>query len=678
MRDKKSSHKNKNQANPNSEHHQPSDQSHQHHHQMMLNDFKKRFWISLIITLPVLLLSPTIQDWFNFSIKFTGSNYLLFALASFIYFFGGWPFLSGLISEMKQKNPGMMTLIAMAITVAYVYSSATVFGLSGDSFFWELATLVVVMLAGHWIEMRSVMSASGALQELMELMPNQAHKQQNGDFVDVKVQELVEDDIILIKPGEKVPSDGIIDEGQSYIDESVLTGESKPVKKEKGDEVIAGSINGKSSFKVKVKASQENSYLSKVIKMVEEAQEKKSQTQHLADKAAFWLTIIALSVGVITLSAWLLIGETFVFALARMATVLVIACPHALGLAIPLVIAISTSYSARNQLLIRNRTAFENSRRINCIIFDKTGTLTVGNFGVTRYDSFNNELDKKEILRLAAGLEQNSEHPIALGIINKAKEEKLELPQSQNFENITGEGIQGKVENREIKIVGRGYLQKNNLEVEEIKESDQAETIVYLLTNDEPSGYIALADQLRETSAEATKKLQEMEIEVYMMTGDTESVAKAISEKLSIEGYFAEVLPDEKQDKVIELQSKGKFVAMTGDGVNDAPALAQADVGIAIGLGTDVAAETADIVLVESDPKDVSTLIEFGRATYKKMIQNLIYATAYNVVAIPLGAGVLYGAGIVIDPAIGAILMSLSTVAVAVNAQFLRNKLKKN
>lgn len=651
------------------------DHDHEGHHEHMVSDFRRRFWISLIITIPLLFISSTIQEWFGYKFGFKGKEYVIFIMATFLFFYGGWPFLKGLFNELKEKQPGMMTLIALAITVAYIYSSAIVFGLPGKPFFWELSTLIAVMLAGHWIEMKSVMQASGALDKLMELMPDNAHRINNGDTEEVKVNELKADDKILVKPGEKIPVDGIIYEGSSSVDESVITGESKPVEKGKDDEVVGGSVNGNSSIRIKVKSSQDDSYLSKVIGMVQEAKKKKSKTQHLADRAAFWLTIIALTAGTVTLAVWLFAGKDFNFALTRMVTVMVIACPHALGLAIPLVVAISTSESAKNGLLVRNRTAFENSRKIDTIVFDKTGTLTYGEYGVSRYDALNDKYDKNEILKLAAGLEKESEHPIAAGIIKKAEEEEIDAPDPENMENMTGEGVKGKVDGKNIKIVSPAYLDKNDIEIKNKPDIGQTETLVYVLSDDKVAGFIALSDKLRETSKEAVKRLKEMEIKSWILTGDNEEVTKSIADELDLEGYFAEVLPDQKQEKIKELQEKGKYVAMTGDGVNDAPALAQANVGIAIGSGTDVAAETADIVLVESDPLDVTKLIGFGRSTHKKMIQNLIYATAYNVVALPLGAGVLFWAGIMINPAVGAILMSLSTVAVAINAQLLKRKL---
>jgi Cu2+-exporting ATPase len=661
--------------NKNHENHNKDNKDHdgKSHHEMMIEDFKKRFFISIIVTVPVLLLSPMIQDWFNFTIKFTGSSYVLLGLSTFIYFYGGWPFLTGFIDEMKEKNPGMMTLIAMAITVAFLYSGATVLGLEGSDFFWELATLIDIMLLGHWIEMRSVVSASNALDKLAELIPDEAHLIKGEDeIVDVSVDELNTGDKILIKPGEKLPADGLIVKGSSAVNESMLTGESKPVEKKEGDKLIGGSINGEGSLEVEVKDTGDDSYLSKVITLVEEAQESKSKTQAIVDKAAFWLTVIALSVGFATLATWLILGKDFTFAIARMAAVMVITCPHALGLAAPLVVAYSTTLSAQNGLLIRNRTAFENSRKIDTIVFDKTGTLTLGEFGVDFIKNIDSNHSEDEVLKYAASLEKGSEHPIAKGIINKAEEKELDLFEVNDFQAIKGKGIKGKINDKEALVVSPGYLKENNIEKPEDIPENSISTDVFLIIENEVIGVIGLSDQIREESYDAVKKLKEDGIKCWMLTGDNEKTAKEVSEKLGLDGYFAEVLPDEKQDKIKELQKDSKFVAMTGDGVNDAPALAQADVGIAIGSGTDVAAETADIILVNSNPEDVVSLIKFGEATYKKMVQNLIWASGYNIVAIPLAAGVLYSFGILISPAVGALLMSLSTVIVAVNAKLLK------
>ncbi|WP_445735665.1 copper-translocating P-type ATPase [Mariniflexile sp.] len=647
------------------------------HHKMMVKDFRKRFWVSLIITIPILFFSPMIQEFFGYDFLLPGNPYFLFALSSFVYFWGAWPFLKGFYGEMKTKGAGMMTLISMAISVAYFYSTATVFGLKGEDFFWELSTLIVIMLLGHWLEMKSVLGASKALQLLVSMLPSEAHKVVGDTIQDVKLDDLMKDDIILIKPGEKIPADGVITEGSSYLNESMLTGESKPVKKELDDKVIGGSLNGNSTLRVKVVHTGKDSYLNKVIKMVDEAQRTKSKMQNLSDRAAKWLTYIALAIGFGTLAVWLILGFPFVFALERMVTVMVIACPHALGLAIPLVVAISTAVSAQNGLLIRNRTAFEESRKISALLFDKTGTLTKGDFGVTRIESVDEKYSTDEVLRLASALEQSSEHPIAVGIIKKVKADKVTIPKPEKFNAITGKGVEANVEGKEIKVVSPGYLRDEKISIPDDAYSDAAETVVFVLIEGRLAGYIALSDEIRPESADAIKTFKKNHIKVYMATGDNEKTAKAVSDKLGLDGYFAEVLPHQKVEIVKDLQNKGEFVAMTGDGVNDAPALAQANVGIAVGSGSDIAAETADIILVNSNPKDIANLILFGKATYSKMIQNLIWATGYNVVAIPLAAGVFYASGFVLGPAIAAVFMSLSTIIVAINAQFLKRKLGK-
>ncbi|MDY2586022.1 copper-translocating P-type ATPase [Winogradskyella aquimaris] len=647
------------------------------HHKMMIADFRKRFWVTLVLTIPILFFSPMIQKFFGYEFLLPGNPYILFALSTVVYFYGGWPFLKGFWSEVKKGAPGMMTLISMAISVAYFYSTATVFGLRGEDFFWELSTLIAIMLLGHWIEMKSVLGASKALQLLVSMMPAEAHRVKGDTIEDIPLEDLLKDDVILVKPGEKVPADGIIVDGSSYLNESMLTGESKPVKKDENDKVIGGSVNGNSTLKVKVEHTGKDSYLNKVIKMVEEAQKTKSKMQNLSDRAAKWLTYIALAIGFGTLAVWLILGFPFVYALERMVTVMVIACPHALGLAIPLVVAISTAVSAQNGLLIRNRTAFEESRKISALLFDKTGTLTKGDFGVTRIESVHPSYSSEEILRLSSALEQSSEHPIAVGIIKKVKENKVAIPNPENFNAITGKGVEAIVEGKQVKVVSPGYLRDEKIDIPKDAYSDAAETVVFVLIDGELAGYIALADEIRPESAEAIKIFKKNNIRVLMATGDNEKTAKAVSEKLGLDGYYAEVLPHQKVEIVEELQIKGEFVAMTGDGVNDAPALAKANVGIAVGSGTDVAAETADIILVNSNPQDIANLILFGKATYNKMIQNLIWATGYNVVAIPLAAGVLYSSGFVLGPAVGAVFMSLSTIIVAINAQLLKRKIGK-
>jgi Cu2+-exporting ATPase len=642
----------------------------------MIKDFKRRFWVSLIITIPIIAISPMIHHFLGLedSFRFTGDMFVLFALSSVVYFYGGWPFLKGIYSEIKIRQPGMMTLIALAISVAYFYSSATVFGVKGEDFFWELATLIDIMLLGHWIEMKSIIGASKALEELAKLMPDEAHKiNDDGNVVEVKVSELNHKDKLLIKPGEKIPADAKIYEGKTSINESMLTGESKPVSKSEGDTVIGGSINGEGSLKIEVEKTGDETFLSQIVKMVQEAQQSKSKTQDLANRAAFWLTIIAITSGALTMFVWLMFsGETFNFALSRTVTVMVITCPHALGLAVPLVVAVSTALSAKSGLLIRNRTSFEQARNINAVIFDKTGTLTKGEFGITETISFDKNYDEKDILKYAAAVESESEHPIAQGIV-KSSQDKYEL---KEFNSIPGKGAEGKVNGKDAKVVSPGYLQENKIELQEKdkieKLSAQGKTVVFVLIDNKLTGAIALADIIREESKEAIKQLKELGIKPMMLTGDNKQVAKWVADELKLDDYFAEVLPGKKAEKVKEVQSRGMIVAMTGDGVNDAPALAQADVGIAIGAGTDVAVETADIILVRSNPKDVVSLIKFAKATYKKMIQNLIWATGYNVIAIPLAAGVLYSAGIVLSPALGAVLMSLSTIIVAINAKLLK------
>ena len=642
------------------------------HHAMMIADFRKRFWVVLVLTVPVMGLSPMIQQWLGVHWAFSGSGYVLAGLASVVFFYGGWPFLKGWYEEMKGWNPGMMTLIGFAITVAYGYSVATVLGLKGMDFFWELATLILIMLLGHWIEMRSVAGASKELELLVKLMPDEAHLVHGEHIMDVKTADLKERDVVLIKPGEKVAADGVIVDGESYVDESLLTGESKPVEKKKGDKVIAGAVNGNGALWVEVAHGAKDSYLSQVVRLVEEAQGTKSKTQLLADKAARWLTLIAIVSGLVTFAVWYFSGQDLAFAIERMVTVIVICCPHALGLAVPLVVARSTALSARNGLLIRNRTAFENARKITTLVFDKTGTLTIGKFEVVRLAVWEAGLAEHKLVRLAAGLEQNSEHPIAGGILRKAQALKVPVPKAGGFKALTGQGVEARVEGQIVRVVSPGYLRERNIRTPAGFIPAVGETGVFVLVEDRLIGYIALADQVRPESAEAISTLHANGIKCMLLTGDNEQVAAEVSKELQMDGYFAQVLPHEKQEKIKELQAKGEFVAMTGDGVNDAPALAQADIGIAVGSGSDIAAETAGIVLVNSNPLDIVRLILFGKATYRKMVQNLAWATGYNVVAMPLAAGVLYKAGILLSPAAGAVLMSVSTVVVAVNAGLLR------
>ncbi|RJQ23068.1 MAG: copper-translocating P-type ATPase [Nitrospiraceae bacterium] len=653
------------------------DNDHSGRHAGMAADFRRRFWVSLVITLPILVLSPMLQKLVGLqeAIRFPGDIHVLFGLSSAVFWYGGWPFLKGLFEELKSGRPGMMTLVAVAITTAYVYSSAVVFGLTGMPFFWELATLVDIMLLGHWIEMKSVMGASKALEELAKLMPSDAHKlMPDGDVKDVPLGELMVDDKVLVKPGEKIPADGVVVEGESSVNESMLTGESTPVTKKTGSKVIGGAINDEGSLTIEVKGTGKDSFLSQVIDLVKQAQESKSKTQDLANTAAMWLTIIALGGGAITLFTWLvLINKDFAFAIERSVTVMVIACPHALGLAVPLVVAVSTALAARNGLLIRNRVSFEGSRKLQAIIFDKTGTLTEGRFGVTDTLVLSQDINAESLLQYAASVDANSEHPIAKAIASSS-EKKFPV---ESFKGIAGKGAEGRVGGKEVKVVSPGFLREQNIAMaDERVEGLQAQgkTVVFVLLDGQLKGAVALADIIRPESKQAIAELKAMNIRCMMLTGDNKQVAQWVSEQIGLDEYFAEVLPQDKAAKVKEVQSRGVMVAMTGDGVNDAPALAQADLGIAIGAGSDVAVETADVILVRSNPLDVVAIVQLSRATYRKMIQNLLWATGYNVVAIPLAAGALYAWDMLLTPALGAVLMSASTVIVAINARLLKIK----
>jgi len=645
-----------------------------HDHGDMIADFKRRFWVSLVLTVPILALSPMIQHFLGLgeAWRFPGDALLLFGLSSVVYVYGGWPFLSGMIDELKARQAGMMTLIALAITAAYGYSAAVTFGLEGMDFYWELATLIDVMLVGHWIEMRSVMGASRALEALAKLMPADAHKlMPDGSIRDVPLSDLVVGDHVLVKPGEKVPADGSVVEGESAVNEAMLTGESKPVPKMTGSPVIGGAVNGEGALKVVVQHTGKDSYLTQVIRLVEEAQGSKSKTQDLANRAAQWLTVVALVGGAMAFGIWaLVIRSDLAFALERMVTVMVIACPHALGLAVPLVVAISTAIAASNGLLIRDRKAFERARHLDALIFDKTGTLTEGRFGVTDVLSAG-DMPDSELLRLAAAVEAHSEHPIAKGIVQSVPA----FPAVDGFRAIPGKGAEGRVEGRLVQIVSPGYLRARGEALADprfVTLSEQGKTVVFVLVDDRVAGAIALADVIRPESKPAIAKLKQLGIRPIMLTGDNRRVADWVAGQIGIDEVFAEVLPQDKAAKVKEVQTRGLAVAMTGDGVNDAPALAQADVGIAVGAGTDVAIETADIILVRSNPQDVLAIVALSRATTRKMFQNLFWATGYNVVAIPLAAGLLAPWGIVLSPAVGAVLMSVSTVIVAFNARLLR------
>ena len=654
----------------------PPDHSHHDHHAMMVQDFKRRFFISLALTIPVLLLSPMIQSFMKVDWGFPGSSYILFALSTVLFFYGGKPFLTGARDELKERSPAMMTLIAFAITIAYIYSTASTFFMEGNDFFWELATLVSIMLLGHWIEMKSVMGASRALDELIKLLPEEAHLiQKDGTTKEVKVSDLKAGDSILVKPGEKIPIDGEIFEGTSEINEAMITGESVPVAKAQGDEVIGGSLNGDGLLKFTVTKVGDDTFLSQVKRLVQEAQNSKSKNQRLADTAAKWLFYIAASSGTITFIVWMIIRGDLAFAIERAVTVIIISCPHALGLAIPLVTSMSTSIAAKNGLLIRNRLAFEEARNINAIVFDKTGTLTKGEFGVT--DIYPIDRTEEELLTIAYSVETNSEHPIAQGIVLKGEELSIKAKKVTEFKNLPGRGLEAIIDKKQIHVASPGFMRSEKIAFDEDtyeKLAKQGKTVVFIVEDNTLVGYIALADQIHEHAQEAIKAVQSMGIETIMLTGDNQRVASHVGKILGIDTVIAEVLPQDKSEKIKDLMKDGKKVAMIGDGVNDAPSLAAADLGIAIGAGTDVAIETADIILVKSDPLDIVNLLKLAKATYRKIVQNLIWATGYNAIALPLAAGVLYNQGIIISPALGAALMSLSTIIVAFNAKLLKIK----
>ncbi|MEJ6529837.1 heavy metal translocating P-type ATPase [Exiguobacterium sp. USCH10] len=659
------------------EHHEESHDSHHggHGHEHMIDDFKRRFFVSLGLMIPILLLSDMIQEWLRFELDFPLEKTILFVLATIVYVYGGWPFLKGSVEELRDRSPGMMMLIGLAISVAYFYSAAVVFGYgSGHDFFWELASLIVIMLLGHWIEMRSVMGASNALEQLVQLLPNEAHRINGEETEDVPISELKEGDRILVKPGEQVPVDGKIIKGRTTIDESMLTGESVPVEKTEGEDVIAGSINQEGSLTIETIGTGESTYLSKVIELVSEAQKSKSRAQNLANRAAKYLFYIAIAAGVITFTIWFMLGYSVGTAVERMVTVMVISCPHALGLATPLVVAVSTALSAKQGLLIRNRTQFEEARRLDAVIFDKTGTLTEGNFGVTDVQA-SSSFTEEDVLRLAGAVERESQHPLAQGILREAEKRELKLSTVDNFGSMTGVGLEGTVDGAHVQVVSPRHIREQHIQIDEetfARLSEEGKTVVFVLKDGEWVGMIAMADLVREEAKETVEALREKGVRSIMLTGDNEKVAHWVAGQLGIDDVYAEVLPDDKANQVKDVQKDGSKVAMVGDGINDAPALAQADVGIAIGSGTDVAVETADIVLVRSNPKDVLSILELSQNTYRKMIQNLWWAAGYNIVAIPLAAGVLAPIGIILSPAIGAVLMSLSTVIVAINARLLK------
>jgi Cu2+-exporting ATPase len=660
----------------NNREHNHSEHNHDgHDHSAMILEYKNKFFISLILTLPILILSPMIQSFLGFELSFWGDSYLLFALATFVFLFGGKPFLKGSLNEIKNRNLGMMTLIALAIIVAYLYSSLTVFVLEGSNFFWELATLIDIMLIGHYIEMKSVLSASNALEKLVQLIPNEAHLiDTNGDVTTVDTDEVKTGDKLLIKPGEKIPVDCIIIEGESMVDESMLTGESVPVTKIKDDQLIGGSINGQGSLTVKVNKAGKEGYIYQVIDLVKEAQESKSRTQDLSNKAARLLFYVAVTVGIVTFITWTIISKDISYALERMVTVMVIACPHALGLAAPLVIARSTAISAKNGLLIRNRANFEEARNLGAIVFDKTGTLTKGTFVVTDIE-LEEGYTEEDLFKYAASLESKSSHPLSLGVLKSAKDKNIKLLSVKDFNSITGKGITGVVNEKTVHIVSPGYMKENGIEynLDKYKElSSQGKTISFVLIDNDLIGFYALADEIRESAISAVEQLQAMDIKTIMLTGDNKQVANWVSEQLGLDEVYAEVLPHEKAEIIKEIKTRFNKVAMTGDGINDAPALVTADLGIAVGAGTDVAIDSADVILVRSDPNDVVSIIRLSKSTYKKMKQNLWWAAGYNIVTIPLAAGVLASIGLILSPAVGAVLMSLSTVIVAFNARLFK------
>lgn len=664
------------------EHHDDDHNDHQAHdkhagHSVAM--FRDKFWLSLILTIPVVLYSEMIQHWLGFTPPlFAGSEYVPFVLSTVIFFYGGLVFIKGAWREIKSKLPGMMTLISLAIITAYAYSVATQFFIAGDGFFWELATLVTIMLLGHWIEMASVARAENALDAISKLLPDKADKLVNGKPQQVLVSALKVGDLVLIRPGASIPVDGVIVEGKSSVDEAAITGESKPVSKSVDHEVVAGTGNQDGSLTVKVTKLGQDTALAGIMRLVSEAQNSKSNVQLLADRAAFILTIVAIVTAIITFVVWFFAKDAG-FALERSVTVLIIACPHALGLAIPLVVAISTALSARNGLLVRKRLALEAARKLDWVLFDKTGTLTKGEHGVTDIWATKG-YDKEDILHLTASLEQNSEHIVGRGIVNEAAKRHIHLDKVEDFTALPGLGVKGKLHGKDNFVAASyRYITENELTVpaDIAKRSKQAakegKTEVYLIKDGrEVIGAIALADIIREQSKQTIRTLKDMGIKTAMITGDSQDVANYVAGQLGLDQFFAEVRPEDKAAKVKELQKNGQQVAMVGDGINDAPALTQADIGIAIGAGTDVAIKSADIILVKSDPLDVVKVVNLSKRTYGKMVQNLVWATGYNVIAIPLAAGVLYSAGIVLAPAVGAVLMSASTVIVALNAQLLR------
>ena len=644
--------------------------NHAHHgagHAHHPGDFKRRLLVSVALTLPVLLLSEMIQEWAGFSLRIPLHEGVMLVLSGVIYFYGGWPFLKGLTEEVRGRRPGMMTLVGTALSVAFFYSSLTLLR-GGEDFFWELATLVDLMLLGHWMEAKSLLGASRALEKLAKLMPVQAHLLVGEEIREVAVSELKKGDLVLVRPGEKVPSDGRVVDGLSSVNEALLTGESRPVPKRPGDRVIGGSLNLEGALKVEIEKTGEESYVGRVMEMVRRAQESKSRTQELADRAAALLFYVALGVALLSSLYWYLSGRPS-FAFERAVTVMVVACPHALGLAIPLVVSLSTSLTARRGILVRERRAFENLRKVGVVVFDKTGTLTSGTLEVSDYLSL---LPEGELLSLTAGVEKNSEHPIARALVEFAERKGVKVPEAEDFQALPGRGARARVLEKEVWVGGATLLRERGVEPPEEKEEWRGKTVVHVVVEGKPAGSFALSDRVREESKEAVERLKEKGMKVMMITGDGEEAAREVARELGIEEYRAQASPEEKAAWIEELRKRGETVAMVGDGVNDAPALVAADVGIAIGAGTDVAVESADLVLVRNDPRDVAYLMEFSQRSYSKMVQNLWWAAGYNVLTIPLASGMFQGWGLTLSPAVGALLMSLSTIVVALNTQTLR------
>jgi P-type Cu2+ transporter len=659
--------------------HQHQAGSHDKHAGHSVEMFRNRFWVCLALTVPALVWEPMLQEWFGYrapAVPLAGFIPAIFGTAVFVY--GGWIFLQGAWRELADRNPGMMTLIGLAISVAFIYSAAVTLGFPGHALWWELSTLVTIMLLGHWIEMRSIFQAQGALKELAKLLPDTALRVTGDDETEeVPVDQLHDGDLLLIRPGASIPADGLVKSGKSSVNEAMITGESKPVDKHEGEKVIAGTVNGQGSLRVEVTGSGEKTALAGIMRLVAQAQGSRSRAQALADRAAFYLTLVALGAGALTFAAWLAVGATLDFTITRLVTVLVIACPHALGLAVPLVVAISTTMGARNGLLVRDRRGLEEARNLNVVVFDKTGTLTLGEHRVVETVP-SHDVTQDDALRLAAAVERDSEHPIAQALLKSAQERDIQVPHAGGFQAIAGHGVEAEVEGRPLKVGGPALLRKLRLEPSgELRDAaarfgQNGQAAIYLLEGDRALAVFAIADAIRPESYEAVRRLHEESVDVAMLTGDSQAVADSVARELGIDTVFAQVLPEDKAEKIKELQAQGKRVAMVGDGVNDAPALLTADVGIAIGAGTDVAVEAGDVVLVRSDPRDVARIIALSRASYRKMVQNLWWAAGYNVIAIPLAAGVLAWAGIILAPAVGAVLMSASTVIVAINAQLLR------